>query len=186
MGGSVHSRILVLGIEGAGKTAVLNKIQFPNQTIACSPTESYDIRDVKLKGVKFNVWDVSGKASTRSLWPSYYKEGGIDAVIWVVDSAAQDSLEESRKALETAMRAPELNGKILYVLANKQDVEGAADVEAVKAALKLKQYQDKRELECVPVSAITGTGLKEAMEDLAKRMKVHLKNAGKNPEEKKT
>lgn len=185
MGGSVHSRILVLGIDGAGKTAVLNKIQFPTQTIACSPTDSYDIRDVKLKGVKFNVWDVSGKASTRSLWTSYYKEGGIDAVIWVVDSSAADSIEESRKALETAMRAPELNGKILYVLANKQDVEGALDAESVSQGLKLKQYQEKRETVCEGVSAVTGMGIKEAMEDLARRMKVHLKNSGK-PEEKKT
>eukprot|EP01123_Difflugia_compressa_P005965 TRINITY_DN180_c0_g2_i1.p1 TRINITY_DN180_c0_g2~~TRINITY_DN180_c0_g2_i1.p1 ORF type:complete len:185 (-),score=53.49 TRINITY_DN180_c0_g2_i1:431-985(-) len=184
MGNSVHSRILVLGIENAGKTAVLNKLQFPSQNIACTPTESYDIRDVKLKGVKFNVWDVSGKASTRSLWPSYYKEGGIDAVVWVVDSSAPDTLEESRKALETAMRAPELAGKILYVLANKQDVDGAVDVEHVRNALKLKQYQDKRELECVGVSAQTGQGLKEAMEDLAKRMKLHLKKAA--TEEKKT
>jgi len=185
MGNSLHSRILVLGIENAGKTAVLNKIEHPNQNIACEPTESYDVRDVKLKGVKFNVWDVSGKASTRSLWPSYYKEGGIDAVIWVVDSAcSEEALEESRKALETAMRAPELQGKILYVLANKQDMDGARKEEEISEALKLKQYDKKRELTVAEVSATTGDGIKEAMEDLAKRMKVHLKNAAK--EEKNT
>uniref|UniRef100_A0A6B2LL80 Uncharacterized protein n=1 Tax=Arcella intermedia TaxID=1963864 RepID=A0A6B2LL80_9EUKA len=175
---------MVLGIENAGKTSVLNKIQFPNQKIATVPTESYDIRDVKLKGIKFNVWDVSGKASTRSLWPSYYKEGGIDAIVWVIDATDPDHFDEARKALETAMRAPELNGKILYVLANKQDVDGAADAETIKTALKLKQYQDKRDLEVALVSAETGQGLKEAMDDLAKKMKIHLKNAQKD--EKKT
>jgi len=185
--GYVQSRILVLGIEGAGKTAVLNKIQFPTQTIACSPTESYDIREIKRKGVQFNVWDVSGKASTRSLWPSYYKASPIDAVVWVVDAANPDSMDESRKALESAMRAPELNGKILFVLANKQDLEGALDVEAVRTDLKLKNYKDKCcELEVVAVSAITGQGLKEAMKDLAKKMKIHLKNQAKGVEEKKT
>jgi len=185
MGGSVHSRILVLGIESAGKTAVINKVLYPNQTIETTPTDSYDIRDVKVRDVKFNVWDVSGNANTRSLWPSYYKDGGVDAVIWVVDSASESSLEESRKALETAMRAPELQGKILYVLANKQDQDGALKPEEISQSLKLKQYQDKRELACVGVSASTGEGIKEAMDDLAKRMKAHLKNSGK-PEEKKT
>ena len=82
------------------------------------------------------------------------------------------------------MRAPELHGKILYVLANKQDLEGAASSEDISQALKLKQYQDKRELACAEVSAETGAGIKEAMEDLAKRMKAHLKNAGKAEEKK--
>lgn len=77
MGGSTQSRILVLGIDGAGKTTFLNRVENAKKDVAAEPTESYETRDVKLDGVKFNVWDVSGKPSVRSLWSSYYKQGGI-------------------------------------------------------------------------------------------------------------
>jgi len=69
-------------------------------------------------------------------------------------------------------------------LANKQDLPEAKKSDDISEVLKLKQYQTKREFAIAEVSADTGTGIKEAMEDLAKRMKVHLKNAAK--EEKNT
>lgn len=114
MGNSaLHSRILVLGIDGAGKTSFLNKFQNPDQETPVEPTEAYVIRDLKVKGVKFNVWDVSGKESTRSLWKHYYSEGGTDAVIWVVDSASSDErLKESQQLLASAMMDPSLTGMI--------------------------------------------------------------------------
>eukprot|EP01125_Pyxidicula_operculata_P004754 TRINITY_DN1775_c0_g1_i1.p1 TRINITY_DN1775_c0_g1~~TRINITY_DN1775_c0_g1_i1.p1 ORF type:complete len:138 (-),score=15.98 TRINITY_DN1775_c0_g1_i1:369-782(-) len=124
MGGSLSSRILLLGIDNAGKTSVLNKIEFPKQDVEVEPTASYDIRDVTFKNVKFNVWDVSGKSSTRSLWSSYYKEGGVDAIVWVVDASDTSRIEESKRCLDAQMREPALANKILFVLANKQDVDG--------------------------------------------------------------
>lgn len=112
MGNSpLHSRILVLGIDGSGKTRFLNKYEHPNQDIKTDPTEAYVVRDLKVKGVKFNVWDVSGKESTRSLWKHYYSEGGTDAVIWVVDASSNDKkLEESKNCLNGAMMDPSLAG----------------------------------------------------------------------------
>ena len=77
MGGATPSRILVLGIDGAGKTTFLNKIEKPKMDKATEPTESYEQRDMKQGGLAFSVWDVSGKSSTRSLWSSYYKQGNI-------------------------------------------------------------------------------------------------------------
>jgi len=112
MGNSLHSRILVLGIDGAGKTTFINKIEHPNQNIAVTPTEAYKVHDIKIKGVKFNVWDVAGKESTRSLWKHYFQQGGTDAIIWVVDSASSDEkLAESQKCLSSAMMEPALSGK---------------------------------------------------------------------------
>lgn len=82
MGGATQSRVLVLGIDDAGKTTFLNKVEHFKSDLATEPTQSYRTLDVKFKGVKFNVWDVSGKASTRSLWSSYYKEGGIGSALF--------------------------------------------------------------------------------------------------------
>lgn len=114
---ALHSRILVLGIDGAGKTTFIQKVENPDKTPATSPTEAYQVHDIKIKGVKFNVWDVAGKESTRSLWKHYFQEGGTDAIIWVVDSASsEEKLAESKQCLASAMMDPALSGNYMLVL----------------------------------------------------------------------
>ena len=120
MGGghsTASSRILVLGIDGAGKTSFLNK--YENQggaEIDVQPTDGFIVKDVKVKGVKLNVWDVAGKEATRSLWKHYYEQGHTDAIIWVVDSADSDErLEESRNALQGALLDPHLQGMCYFL-----------------------------------------------------------------------
>lgn len=110
-GSSIPSRILVLGIDSAGKTSFLNKFENPTVEVPVEPTEAYVIKDIKVKGIKFNVWDVAGKESTRSLWKHYYAEGKTDAIIWVVDSSCdQEKLEESFSCLQSAIMDPQLAG----------------------------------------------------------------------------
>eukprot|EP01128_Nolandella_sp_AFSM9_P008473 TRINITY_DN5189_c0_g1_i1.p1 TRINITY_DN5189_c0_g1~~TRINITY_DN5189_c0_g1_i1.p1 ORF type:complete len:182 (-),score=58.22 TRINITY_DN5189_c0_g1_i1:422-967(-) len=176
MGGSVQSRVLVLGLDNAGKTTFLNKAQFPKKDIDAQPTESYQVLDVKVKGVKLNVWDVSGKPTVRSLWASYYKEGGIDAIIWVIDSADTSRFEESKKVLQAQLRDPQLQGKMLFVVANKNDLDGAASKEEIASALKLATQDGKRTCEVVTCSSKTGKGVKEAMSLLAKDVKEEVKS----------
>eukprot|EP01097_Dermamoeba_algensis_P000230 TRINITY_DN1082_c0_g1_i2.p1 TRINITY_DN1082_c0_g1~~TRINITY_DN1082_c0_g1_i2.p1 ORF type:complete len:188 (+),score=49.99 TRINITY_DN1082_c0_g1_i2:119-682(+) len=177
MGNSaLQSRILVLGTDGAGKTTFLNKYENPNQDIAATPTQAYVVRDIKLKGVKFNVWDVSGKESTRALWKHYYKEGGTDAIIWVIDSSSSDEkIEESRQCLHNAMMDPSLDGVILAVLANKQDVDGAKSPEEMTEKLNLKVFEGKRPWFIKGISAKTGSGIREALEHLSKEVKTFYK-----------
>jgi len=179
MGGSTQSRILVLGLDGAGKTTFLNRVENPKKDVAAEPTESYTTHDVKLQGVKFNVWDVSGKPSVRSLWSSYYKQGSIDAIIWVLDSADKDRLEETKKTLHAQMRDPELTGKMLFVIANKQDLPGALNGDDVEKEFKLKQFEGKRAYFVVGCSAKDGNGVKDAMKVLAKQIKVEIKRIEK-------
>lgn len=59
----------------------------PKITPSSEPTEAFTTEIVKFGGIKFNVWDVSGKKNVRSLWANYYQAGGVDAIIWVVDSS---------------------------------------------------------------------------------------------------
>lgn len=179
MGGTIQSRILILGLDGSGKTTFLNKVMEPKKDIAVEPTESYTQNDVKFKGIKFNVWDVSGKASVRSLWASYYKQGGIDAIIWVVDASDKERVEESKKVLQQQLRDPELSGKMLFVISNKSDAKDALTSDDVEKTLKLNQYDGKRAYKCVSCSAKTGEGVKEAMNLLAKETKLEIKHEEK-------
>lgn len=113
---NTSNRILVLGIDGAGKTSFLNKYENPGGAeIDVQPTDGFIVKDVKVKGVKLNVWDVAGKEATRSLWKHYYEQGHTDAIIWVVDSADSDErLEESRSALQGALLDPHLQGTSFF------------------------------------------------------------------------
>lgn len=112
----------------------------------------------------------------RSLWPNYYKEGSVDAIIWVIDSADKDRFDESRKELEAQLRHPVLAGKTLCILCNKQDEQGAMSPDEILKKCKLEGQTDKRTIICKGISAKTGAGIKEVMKELAKELKVELKS----------
>jgi small GTP-binding protein len=179
MGGATPSRILVLGIDGAGKTTFLNKIEKPKMDKATEPTESYEQRDMKQGGIAFSVWDVSGKPSTRSLWSSYYKQGNIDAIVYVVDAADRNRLEETKKVLQQQLRDPELNEKMLFVVANKKDLDNAMSADELEKELKLHSFDGKRVWNIVSCSAKTGSGVKDAMKKLGKEVKKEIKRIEK-------
>jgi len=157
----------------------LNKFMDPKKSVAPMPTEAYNMHDVKFGGIKFNVWDVSGRKNTRSLWSRYYQEGGVDAILWVVDASSSDErLDESRKELDSQLRHPVLAKKPLYVLCNKSDVQGAKKPEDIFELFHLEAHKkDGRKVMIKGISAKTGMNVKEAMHELAKELKVELKHS---------
>ena len=54
------------------------------------------------RGLTFLVWDVGGQEKIRPLWRSYTR--CTDGIIFVVDSAQPESLEEARVELWRTMR----------------------------------------------------------------------------------
>jgi len=116
------------------------------------------------------------KKNVRSLWPKYYQEIGVDAILWVVDSTGTvEEIEESRKELETQLRQPQLNGKAIYILCNKQDINGAKKAEEIKTLFKTTNFDSNHKVFCRGISAKTGYNVKESMVELAKELKVELK-----------
>ena len=78
-------RILMLGLDNAGKTTILKK--FNGEDInSISPTLGFNIKTLEHKGYNLNIWDVGGQKSLRSYWRNYFET--TDGLIWVVDSAA--------------------------------------------------------------------------------------------------
>jgi len=180
MGNRIVCRVLVLGIDGAGKTSFVNKIEDPDSSTPTTPTDAYKVRDIKFKGVKFNVWDVSGKKSTRSLWKHYYREGGTDAIIYVVDSSDRERIKEAKQCLSSAMMDPAIANVLLFVLANKQDEDGALTPDEVEEALSLNNYRNQRQVVIHGISALTGDGIREVKNILAEKIKEHIKEREDN------
>ena len=60
--GNKEMRILMLGLDAAGKTTILYKLKL-GQSVNTIPTVGFNVETVTYKNVKFNVW-VSGSCVT--------------------------------------------------------------------------------------------------------------------------
>ena len=84
-------RILMLGLNGAGKTTILYQLKF-GETVKTIPTIGFNVETLDYKGMAFTVWDVGGQDKIRVLWKHYYHN--TDGLIFVVDSTERESLED--------------------------------------------------------------------------------------------
>lgn len=51
--------ILMLGLDGAGKTTILFKLKL-GEVVSSIPTIGFNVETVEYKNIKFTVWDVGG------------------------------------------------------------------------------------------------------------------------------
>ncbi|ESO13109.1 hypothetical protein HELRODRAFT_159718 [Helobdella robusta] len=183
--GSVERRILILGLDGAGKTTILYRLQV-GEVVSTIPTIGFNVETVQYKNLKFQVWDLGGQTSIRPYWRCYYSN--TDAIIYVVDSMDRDRIGISKQELVSMLEAriknnlltnyslhfvllyiykeEELRKSVLCIFANKQDIEGSMTVTEVANALGLAAIKNRR-YQIFKTSAIKGDGLDEAMEWLA-------------------
>ncbi len=63
-------RILMLGLDNAGKTTVVKKFN-AEDVDTISPTLGFNIKTLEYKQFKLNIWDVGGPTSLRSSWRNY-------------------------------------------------------------------------------------------------------------------
>uniref|UniRef100_A0A7S2DCF0 Uncharacterized protein n=1 Tax=Octactis speculum TaxID=3111310 RepID=A0A7S2DCF0_9STRA len=137
--GSKEVRILILGLDNAGKTTILYKLQ--NETdeeINTIPTIGFNVETLKYKNIKFQVWDLGGQTSIRPYWRCYYPN--TDAIIFVVDSADRERLNVAQQELQAMLEEEELKDSILLVFANKQDQSGALGAQGVRAFSHVKWF----------------------------------------------
>ncbi|XP_061776058.1 ADP-ribosylation factor-like protein 14 [Nerophis ophidion] len=173
--GSKHAeiRVLLLGLDNAGKSTVLYKLKH-RSAFSTVPTVGFNVEmlDVKRqrKNIALTVWDVGGQAEMRRHWGGYHQDTA--AVVFVVDSADRQRLDEARKELEKTLRSEHLRERPLLLLANKQDVAGAMTVTELKDAFNLKRICGEREWFVQACSAATGSGLVEALRRVSHMVKL--------------
>ena len=153
-------RILMLGLDNAGKTTILKK--FNGEDISSiSPTLGFNIKTLEHKGYNLNIWDVGGQKSLRSYWRNYFET--TDGLIWVVDSADRRRLQDCNKELHGLLQEERLLGATLLVFANKQDLQGALTVEDIKTTLQLDDIKSHH-WQIISCSAVTGENLLDGMD----------------------
>jgi len=153
-------RILILGLDGAGKTTILYRLQC-GEVVSTLPTIGFNMETVTYKNVTFQVWDLGGQTSIRPYWRFYYENA--TAVIFVVDSSDTERLGISKDELMAMMSEEELKNAALLVFANKQDLPGALSEAQVSEALGLDNLKH-RQWAIFKASAIKGTGLHQGLD----------------------
>jgi ADP-ribosylation factor-like protein 4 len=177
----------MMGLDNAGKSTALYRMK-TGQYCETIPTIGFNCEKIRgkthrTKDVAFTIWDVGGQERVRPLWRTYAKS--TQAILFVIDSADVETLEEAKIELEQILKHTESQMLPLLILANKQDLPNAVELTRLKNYL-LKDahselsnakanvlppqhhYSDNqrrvRPIDVLSVCAITGEGLDEALE----------------------
>ncbi|KNG76471.1 ADP-ribosylation factor [Plasmodium falciparum IGH-CR14] len=87
-------RILMVGLDAAGKTTILYKVKL-GEVVTTIPTIGFNVETVEFRNISFTVWDVGGQDKIRPLWRHYYSN--TDGLIFVVDSNDRERIDDGKK-----------------------------------------------------------------------------------------
>merc|ERR1712227_1113668 len=156
-------RILMVGLDAAGKTTILYKLKL-GEIVTTIPTIGFNVETVEYKNISFTVWDVGGQDKIRPLWRHYYQN--TQGLIFVVDSNDRERINEASEELQKMLSEDELRDAILLVFANKQDLPNAMPVHDLQEKLGLSSLRYRKWF-IQSTCATTGDGLYEGLDWLS-------------------
>lgn len=163
-------RILMVGLDGAGKTTALYKLKL-GDVVTTIPTVGFNVELLEYKNIRFTVWDMGGQNRMRRLWFHYFP--GTSAIIFVIDSSDRHRLPEARDELLSMMAHKDLKDCCLLVYANKQDLPNAVSIHDLTEYLKLNSLKQGWRIH--GLSATKGSGLYEGLDYLREMLLYHNK-----------
>ena len=164
--GKKEMRILMVGLDAAGKTTILYKLKLA-EVVTTIPTIGFNVETVEYKNISFTVWDVGGQETIRRLWNYYYNN--IQGIIFVVDSNDTERIDDAREELHKMLAEEELKDACLLVMANKQDLPGAMTPPDIADGLGLHTIRG-RSWHLQTTCATSGDGLYEGLDWLSKNV----------------
>ncbi|KAH9322187.1 hypothetical protein KI387_016826, partial [Taxus chinensis] len=156
-------RILMVGLDAAGKTTILYKLKL-GEIVTTIPTIGFNVETVEYKNISFTVWDVGGQDKIRPLWRHYFQN--TQGLIFVVDSNDRDRIVEARDELHRMLNEDELRDAVLLVFANKQDLPNAMNAAEITDKLGLHSLR-QRHWYIQSTCATSGEGLYEGLDWLS-------------------
>ena len=166
LGGVVEKKVLMVGLDAAGKTTLLYKLQL-GDAITTIPTIGFNVEKVQYKKLDMTIWDVGGQDKIRRLWKHYYDKN--DAVIFVVDSSDSDRIGQAGEEIRKLMLEDQLKDSLLLVYLNKQDLPQAMSHTSAIEKLGLNELKGKTWY-AQPAVSCTGVGLYEGLDWLSREL----------------
>jgi len=164
--GKKEMRILMVGLDAAGKTTILYKLKL-GEIVTTIPTIGFNVETVEYKNINFTVWDVGGQDKIRPLWRHYFQN--TQGLIFVVDSNDRERIGEAHDELHKMLNEDELREAVLLVFANKQDLPNAMSVAEVTDKLGLHSLR-YRKWYIQATCATSGDGLYEGLDWLSNQL----------------
>lgn len=164
--GKKQMRILMVGLDAAGKTTILYKLKL-GEIVTTIPTIGFNVETVEYKNISFTVWDVGGQDKIRPLWRHYFQN--TQGLIFVVDSNDRERAAEAREELSKMLQEDELRDAALLVFANKQDLPNAMSAAEITDQLGLNTFRG-RTWYIQGTCATQGTGLYEGLDWLSNEL----------------
>ena len=161
---SKTSRILLLGLDEAGKTCLLRQLsgyvgaaggdreRKYGDVVPLAPTHGFQIHTLQYKGFRMEVVDIGGTKENRPHWRKYYDN--VHGIIFVIDAADRRRFEEAGVALEEVLEDERLANVPLLIFANKQDKVMAVGEHRLSEGLNLHHIRG-RTWQCVGCSCVT-------------------------------
>jgi len=182
MGGSSskpQQKVLVIGLDNAGKSTFLNFLKPAKQQSETVPTVGFSCETFSYKKTQVTAFDMSGQSRYRSLWEHYISEVG--GIIFVIDSTDFVRLEVAKQELLFVLGQLNLPERAssdctFLFLANKMDLPKAKQPPDLIQALDLHTLMGPKSWQMFATNCVQGHGVKESMDWFTKTMKTPPQN----------
>jgi len=165
--------IIVVGLDNAGKTTLLYKLKH-GTVRTFVPSQRAQMHELVVGNVNFQAWDLGGHKEVRHIWQEYYVR--VDAIIFMVDSADYERMQESKNELTVLLEEPVLSTVPVLLLGNKSDLRSALKPVQLASSLGLNSTtvvdgqsdgEGGRPLRLFSCSLVEGNGYTKAFEWLS-------------------
>ncbi|XP_061643359.1 ADP-ribosylation factor-like protein 9 isoform X1 [Phyllopteryx taeniolatus] len=134
------TQVLVLGLDGAGKSSLLYCLAIGSLDVDMVPTQGFNAVSINREDLHIEFLEIGGKAELRPYWPRYMSKALL--LVFVADSSAPQLFPVAKAQLHELLHSnPRLP---LMVLANKQDLPGACSITDLHDALELSKVGDRK------------------------------------------
>ncbi|KAJ4026303.1 ADP-ribosylation factor-like protein 15 [Fusarium irregulare] len=152
----------VVSIPSAGKTSIIRKLNGGQDPIP-PLNETVNNTIFTVRGQEYNVLDYSSDRRIRGVWRKFLFQ--MRAIIFVIDSADRENMDDARDALWEVLYEEQLEPQPILILANKQDNPKAMSVPELVEYLKIEEDLAKgRRCRIMPSSAFDDKSLEEGLE----------------------
>ncbi|XP_065658664.1 ADP-ribosylation factor-like protein 3 isoform X2 [Hydra vulgaris] len=159
-------RIVLIGLDNAGKTTLFYQIMFKQEIPSPAPTTAFNAKTIQLlKNIKLDIWDTTGSSAFRPLWKAYVRKS--DAIVFVIDSSDNVRFDEAKIELELIVNSKETKGIPVLIVANKQDLSFSVSPIDIAQKLQLDSLAESVNWHVYPISARHGTGVDDMLLKLA-------------------
>ena len=161
-------KVLILGLEGVGKTTLFDRIK-SNEVLIRYPTIGFNVEQIKFDGMNITLWDFGGHQKIMNLWNRYFEN--TDLIIFVIDSTDDDSYENNKIILKMIRDDPLLKNIYVLIIINKIDLKESKSTDSIIKGIDLYNY-DLKIAKVLRTSTVRGDGmyeLKKTMSDVLKQ-----------------